>query len=282
MTDSSEKYSESKHNKMNFLEHLEVLRWIFMRIVVVLFIISCVIYIFREFVFHEIVMASKDMDFWTYTKFCDLSHFFNSLWPNFIEAEVMCFDSIDPDFLPGKVTGKFITAMLVAIIGAIIVTFPYILWEFWRFLKPALYPKEKKSARGLVFFSSLLFMAGILFGYFIINPLSVHFLIGFDMGYETLNHFPMNSFMAIVASTTLAAGVMFELPVLIYFLSKAGIIPPEVMKKYRKHSFIATLILAAIITPPDVISQIIVAIPIVILYELSIFISRWVNKRRVI
>ena len=253
-----------------------------MRIVVVLFIISCVIYIFREFVFHEIVMASKDMDFWTYTKFCDLSHFFNSLWPNFIEAEVMCFDSIDPDFLPGKVTGKFITAMLVAIIGAIIVTFPYILWEFWRFLKPALYPKEKKSARGLVFFSSLLFMAGILFGYFIINPLSVHFLIGFDMGYETLNHFPMNSFMAIVASTTLAAGVMFELPVLIYFLSKAGIITPEVMKKYRKHSFIATLILAAIITPPDVISQIIVAIPIVILYELSIFISRWVNKRRVI
>ena len=161
MTDSSKKYSDSRHNKMNFLEHLEVLRWVFMRIVIVLFVIACVVYVFREFVFHEIVMASKDMDFWTYTKFCNLSHFFNSLWPNFIEADVMCFDPINPDFLPGKVTGKFVTAMLVAFIGAIIVSFPYILWEFWRFLKPALYPKEKKSARGLVFFSSLLFMAGI-------------------------------------------------------------------------------------------------------------------------
>lgn len=282
MTNNSKKKSKSKQNQMSFLEHLEVLRWIFMRIVIVLFVIACFVYFFREFVFHEIVMASKDMDFWTYIKFCNISHRLNSIWPNFIEADVMCFDIINPDFLPGKVTGKFVTAMLVAMIGAFIISFPYILWEFWRFLRPALYPKEKKSARGLVFFSSLLFLAGILFGYYIINPLSVHFLIGFDMGYETLNHFPMNSFMAIVASTTLAAGVMFELPILIYFLSKAGLVTPDVMKKYRKHSFVATLILAAIITPPDVISQIIVAIPIVILYELSIFISRWVNKRRVI
>ena len=282
MTNNPNKGSKSKHNRMSFLEHLEVLRWVFMRIIIVLFVIACFVYLFREFVFHEIVMASKDMDFWTYTKFCNISHHLNSIWPSFIEADVMCFDVIKPDFLPGKVTGKFVTAMLVAIIGAFIISFPYILWEFWRFLRPALYPKEKKSARGLVFFSSLLFIAGILFGYYIINPLSVHFLIGFDMGYETLNHFPMNSFMAIVASTTLAAGVMFELPILIYFLSKAGLVTPDVMKKYRKHSFVATLILAAIITPPDVISQIIVAIPIVILYELSIFISRWVNKRRVI
>jgi sec-independent protein translocase protein TatC len=282
MNNTSKKGSKSKHNKMSFLDHLEVLRWIFMRIVIVLFVIACFVYLYREFVFHEIVMASKDMDFWTYTKFCNISHQLNSIWPNFIEADVMCFDTINPDFLPGKVTGKFVTAMLVAMIGAFIISFPYILWEFWRFLKPALYPKEKKSARGLVFFSSLLFLGGILFGYYIINPLSVHFLIGFDMGYETLNHFPMNSFMAIVASTTLAAGVMFELPILIYFLSKAGLVTPDVMKKYRKHSFVATLILAAIITPPDVISQITVAIPIVVLYELSIFISRWVNKRRVI
>jgi sec-independent protein translocase protein TatC len=192
----------------------------------------------------------------------------------------MCFDPIDPKFLPGKVTGKFMTAMLVALIGAVIIGFPYILWELWKFLKPALYPKEKKSARGIVFFSSILFACGIFFGYFIINPLSVHFLIGFDLGTETLDYFPMNSFMGIVASTTLAAGVMFELPVLVYFLSKAGVVSPEGMKKYRKHSFVATLIIAAIITPPDVVSQVIVAIPIVILYELSIFISRSVNKRR--
>ena len=225
-------------------------------------------------------MSSKNMDFWTYVKFCELSTYLNNLWPSFIEADIMCFDPIDPKFLPGKVTGKFMTAMLVALIGAVILGFPYILWELWKFLKPALYPKEKKSARGIVFFSSLLFACGIFFGYFIINPLSVHFLIDFDLGTETLDYFPMNSFMGIVASTTLAAGVMFELPVLVYFLSKAGVVSPEGMKKYRKHSFVATLIIAAIITPPDVVSQVIVAIPIVILYELSIFISRSVNKRR--
>ncbi len=280
MSDYSGPNPANKHNQMSFLEHLEVLRWILMRLVIVLFVLACVVYIYRDFVFENIVMASKDMDFWTYVKFCELSKHLNAIWPSFIEADIMCFDPIDPKFLPGKVTGKFMTAMLVALIGAVIIGFPYILWEFWRFLKPALYPKEKKSARGIVFFSSVLFAFGVLFGYYVINPLSVHFLIGFDMGYETLDYFPMNSFMGIVASTTLAAGVMFELPVLVFFLSKAGIVTPEGMKKYRKHSFVATLILAAIITPPDVVSQIIVAIPIVILYELSIFISRRVNKNR--
>ena len=282
MADSSGPNSGNKHNQMSFLEHLEVLRWIFMRLVIVLFVIACVVYVFREFVFHEIVMSSKDMDFWTYEKFCQISHYFHDLWPSFIEEDVMCFDAINPKFLPGKVTGNFMTAMIVSLIGAIIIGFPYIIWEFWRFLKPALYPKEKKSARGLVFFSSLLFMCGVLFGYFIINPLSVHFLIDFDLGFPTESLYPMTSFMAIVASTTLAAGIMFELPVLVFFLSKAGIVTPEGMRKYRKHSFVATLVLAAIITPPDVISQIIVAIPIVILYELSIFISRRVNKKRAI
>ena len=280
MSDYSGPNPGNKNNQMSFLDHLEVLRWVLMRIVIVLSVLACVVYIYRDFVFENIVMSSKNMNFWTYVKFCETSRYLNSIWPSFIEADIMCFDSIDPKFLPGKVTGKFMSAMLVALIGAFIIGFPYILWELWKFLKPALYPKEKKSARGLVFFSSILFAIGILFGYFIINPLSVHFLIGFDLGTETLDYFPMNSFMGIVASTTLAAGVMFELPVLVYFLSKAGIVSPNGMKKYRKHSFVATLIIAAIITPPDVVSQIIVAIPIVILYELSIFISKSVNKRR--
>lgn len=270
----------NKNNQMSFLEHLEVLRWIFMRIIIVLLVFATVVYIYRDFVFHEIVMTSIQDDFWTYLKACDFSHWLNNLVPDLISPDAICFDSIEVKLLPGKAAGKFMTAMIVSLIGAVILGFPYFIWEFWKFLKPALYPKEKKSAKGLVFFCSLLFMLGILFGYFIINPLSVHFLLTFDMGFETLNHFPTNSVMAIVASTTLAAGVMFELPVLVYFLSKAGIATPEGMKKYRKHSFIATLVLAAIITPPDVFSQIIVAIPIVILYEISIFISRRVNKKR--
>ena len=127
MTDTSKQQSKSKHNQMNFLEHLEVLRWIFMRIVVVLFALACVVYIFRDFVFQEIIMASKEMDFWTYKQFCNMSHSLNKIWPSFIDSDVMCFEPINPEFVPGKVAGKFVTAMLVAFIGAIIVAFPYIL-----------------------------------------------------------------------------------------------------------------------------------------------------------
>lgn len=273
---------EGKHNEMTFLEHLEVLRWILMRVFIVISVFAIVVFIYRDFVFQEIVFASQKMDFVTYQKFCEASTFLNELFPDIVDADAMCFNPIDAKFLPGKMTGKFMTAMLVAIIGGIIIAFPYIIWEFWRFLKPALYPNEQKSARGLVFFSSLLFISGILFGYFVINPLSVHFLIDFDLGLEKgeINDlYPLNSFMGIVASTTLATGVMFELPVMVYFLSKAGLVTPEGMKQYRKHAFVITLLVAAIITPPDVFSQILVSIPIVILYELSIFISRYVKKK---
>lgn len=280
MGDSRGPKSEHKQNQLSFLEHLEVLRWILMRIVIVLTVFATVVFIYREFVFQQIIFASQRMDFVTYVQLCKLSEFLHFHVPQIFDATSLCFDAIDPFFLPGKMTGKFMTTMLVSIIGGAIIAFPYIIWEFWRFVSPALYPTEQKNARGLVFFSSVLFLAGILFGYFIINPLSVHFLIGFDMGVENVKElYPINSFMGIVASTTLATGVMFELPVMVYFLSKAGLVTPEGMRKYRKHAFVATLLVSAIITPPDVFSQILVSIPIVILYEMSIFISKYVNKK---
>lgn len=280
MSDNRGPKSEHKQNQLSFLEHLEVLRWILMRIVIVLTVFATVVFIYREFVFQEIIFASQRMDFVTYVQFCKLSEILHFHLPQIFDAKALCFDPIDPFFLPGKMTGKFMTAMLVSIIGGAIIAFPYIIWEFWRFVSPALYPKEQKNARGLVFFSSVLFLGGILFGYFIINPLSVHFLIGFDMGVDNVKElYPINSFMGIVASTTLATGVMFELPVMVYFLSKAGLVTPEGMRKYRKHAFVATLLVSAIITPPDVFSQVLVSIPIVILYEMSIFISKYVNKK---
>lgn len=282
MGNTSGPNTQHKHNQMTFLDHLEVLRWILMRVVVVLIGFATVVFIYREYVFQNIIFASQKMDFITYTKFCDFSGFLNSLLPDLVDSDSMCFEPIQAKFLPGKMTGKFMTAMLVSFIGGAIIAFPYIIWEIWRFLKPALYPKEQKSARGIVFFSSVLFLFGILFGYFVINPLSVHFLINFDFGINNIEElYPLNSFMGIVASTTLATGLMFELPVLIYFLSKAGIVTPEGMRKYRKHSFVGTLLLSAIITPPDVFSQVLVSIPIVILYEISIFISKSVNKKSI-
>lgn len=271
----------SKSNQMSFLQHLEVLRWILMRVVCVILVLAVVVFMYRDFVMTEIVFASQSMDFITYEWFCDFSMLLNEYFPDFFEKDAMCFEPIDPYFLPGKMTGKFMTAMLVAFIGGAIIAFPYIIWEFWRFLKPALYPKEQKKARGMVFFTSLLFMIGILFGYFIINPLSIHFLVGFEMGFDkVVDQYQLASFMGIVVSTTLATAVMFELPILVFFLSKAGIMTPEFMKKYRKHAFVLTLLISAIITPPDVFSQILVTIPVVILYEISIFISRAVNKKK--
>ena len=281
MADDFEPNEGHKQNQLSFLEHLEVLRWILMRVVVVVSVIAIVVFVYRDFVMTEIIFASQSMDFATYGWFCDFSSMLNSLFPNYIEKDAMCFSPIDPYFLPGKMTGEFMTAMLVSLIGGGIIGSPYIIWEFWRFLSPALYPNEKKSAKGMVFFSSLLFILGILFGYYIINPLSVHFLVDFKMGFDKIiKQYQLSSFMGIVASTTLATGVMFELPILIYFLSKAGLITPEFMRKYRKHAFIITLLVSAIITPPDVFSQILVTVPIVILYEISIFISSAVNKNR--
>lgn len=281
MSDDQGPNTGSKSNQMSFLQHLEVLRWILMRVVSVIFVIAIVVFIYREYVMTEIIFASQSMDFITYEWFCDFSLILNEYFPTFFEKDAMCFAPIDPYFLPGKMTGKFMTAMLVAFIGGAIISFPYIIWEFWRFLKPALYPKEQKKARGMVFFTSLLFMIGILFGYFIINPLSIHFLIGFEMGFDkVVDQYQLASFMGIVVSTTLATAIMFELPILVYFLSKAGMMSPEFMRKYRKHAFVLTLLISAIITPPDVFSQILVTIPVVILYEISIFISRAVNKKK--
>ena len=280
----SEKYEPNeghKQNQLSFLEHLEVLRWILMRIVMVVCALAIVVFIYRDFVMTDIIFASQSMDFPTYSWFCDFSSMLNSILPDYFDKDAMCFTPIDPYFLPGKMTGKFMTAMLVSLIVGGIIAFPYIIWEFWNFLSPALYANEKKSAKGMVFFSSILFIFGILFGYYIINPLSVHFLIDFNMGFgKVVEQYQLSSFMGIVASTTLATGVMFELPILVYFLSKSGLITPSFMRKYRKHSFIITLLISAIITPPDVFSQILVTVPIVILYEISIFISSAVNKKR--
>tara|TARA_B110000211_G_C14063541_1_gene546678 strand:+ start:501 stop:1352 length:852 start_codon:yes stop_codon:yes gene_type:complete len=281
MANDFEPNEDHKQNQLSFLEHLEVLRWILMRIVIVVSVLAVVVFIYRKFVMTEIVFASQSMDFVTYGWFCDFSSMLNSFLPDYFDKDGMCFSPIDPYFLPGKITGEFMTAMLVSLIGGGIIGFPYIIWEFWSFLSPALYPNEKKSAKGMVFFSSVLFILGILFGYYIINPLSVHFLIDFNMGFEkVVKQYQLSSFMGIVVSTTLATGVMFELPILVYFLSKAGLVTPEFMRKYRKHSFILTLLISAIITPPDVFSQILVTIPIIILYEISILISSSIHKRR--
>jgi sec-independent protein translocase protein TatC len=169
---------------------------------------------------------------------------------------------------------------MVAIVVGLIISSPFIFYEIWRFIKPALYDKEKKHASGAVFYTSVLFLLGILFGYFLIVPLSIDFLTTYSVSAEVENQINMRSYISTVTSITFASGIIFLLPIFSYFLSKVGILTPQFMRTYRKHSYVVMLLLSALITPPDVFSQVMVAIPLVFLYEISIFISRSVVKKR--
>jgi len=164
--------------------------------------------------------------------------------------------------------------IIVSLVAGLIAAFPYFLYEVWRFIKPALKKKEKNFARGMVFWGSFLFMCGVAFGYYVITPLSVQFLGGYTVSDFVYNQINLRSYISTVTTITLACGLIFQLPIVVYFLSKLGIVTPELMKKYRRHSVIAVLILAAIITPPDISSQVLVALPLFILYEISILVSR--------
>ena len=187
---------------------------------------------------------------------------------------MFCFSNPPFELLNTKMAGQFTTHLWVSILGGIVLSFPYALWEIWRFIAPGLTPKERRASRGILLGSSLLFFFGIAFGYWLISPLSVQFLGSYSVSQEVINRIDLVSFMRTVSSVTLASGILFELPVLVYFLSRAGILTPEVMKKYRRHSIVGVLLLSAVITPPDIFSQILVALPVLLLYEGSIGISR--------
>lgn len=254
-------------SQMSFLDHLEILRWHLIRIAIALVIATSLAFVFKHIVFDIIVLAPIFDDFVTYRAFCDLSHAMGM-------GDKLCFDEMKFELINISMAGQFSMHIIVSLVAGLILTFPYILYEVWRFIKPALKKGEKNFARGLVFWGSLLFMLGVAFGYYLITPLSVQFLGGYTVSDFVYNQINLRSYISTVTTITLACGLIFQLPILVYFLSKLGIVTPELMKKYRRHSVIAVLILAAIITPPDISSQILVALPLFVLYEVSILVSR--------
>ena len=177
------------------------------------------------------------------------------------------------------VAGQFSAHLWTSILAGFIIAFPYVIYEFWKFVSPGLHKNEKKNARWFIFSSSILFFTGILFGYYVVTPLSVNFLGSYSVSNEIFNDFDLSSYIGLVRASVLASGLIFELPILIYFLTKVGMVTPVFLKKNRKYALVIVLSIAAIITPPDVISQIIVSIPILILYEISIFISKATFKK---
>lgn len=259
-------------DNMTFLQHLEVLRWHLIRAIGSIFIFAVLAFFFRGFIFDTVILAPKMPYFFTNEMFCKFG--------NWIGSKYLCINSEPFQIINIKMAGQFSMHIMVSLIAGFILAFPYVFWEFWRFLKPALYNKEKRYARGAVFFTSILFSLGVLFGYYLIVPLSVHFLGNYNVSNDVLNQINLGSYIQTVTSVTLAAGVIFELPMLIFFLSKVGLVTPEFLKKYRRHSIVVILALSAIITPPDVFSQVLVTFPLIILYEAGIKISRRINRQR--
>jgi sec-independent protein translocase protein TatC len=266
------KRTGGKDGEMTFLQHLEELRWHIIRSIVAIVVGAIVAFIFKNVIFDTILLAPKNPDFITNRLLCRLS--------DLVNMPVLCINQKPLQLISIKLSGQFTTHINIAIVSGIILAFPYIFWEFWSFFRPALYEKERRHARGAVSTASLLFMAGILFGYFIIAPLSINFLSSYRVSETVLNQININSYIGSLTSVVLAAGITFELPIVVFFLSRIGVLTPEFMRKYRKHAIVVILIIAAIITPPDIFSQILVTIPLVLLYELSIFISVRVYKKR--
>lgn len=260
------------NSEMTFLDHLEALRWHLVRSAVVIFVLAIVAFIFKEILFDKIIFGPKNPQFITYRWLCTLSEKF---------SVDMCIREIPFSIISTSMAGQFTTHMIVAFTAGLVLGFPYLLWEVWLFIKPALTQKEKKYSRGFVFWASVLFFAGVMFGYYLIAPLSINFLGSYQVSSEVKNAIALNSYISIITMLTLSCGVVFELPILVYFLTQIGIISPSFMRRYRKHAVIVNLIVAAFITPsPDVTSQMLVAVPLFLLYEISIWVSAFVERRK--
>jgi len=257
---------EENENSMPFLDHLEELRWRLVKSVVAILIFAIAIFYFTEWIMDNIFLALANPEFPIFRFFC---------W-----AFGICNQEIAITFQSVEMSGQFTTNLMLAIIGGIIIAFPFIFYQLWSFVKPGLKQNELNTVRGIVFFVSILFFIGILFGYYVVAPLSVQFLGNWQMTEDIKNIITINSYLITVISTVFFTGLFFLLPVVIMIFSQLGLVTPAFLRKYRKHAFVIVLIIAAVITPPDLFTQIVVAIPILLLYEMGIMISKRIEKRR--
>lgn len=258
--------------EMSFLEHLEELRWHIIRSILAIVILMIIAFIFKNIIFDRVILGPKNPNFPTNRLLCELGEYLNTT--------ALCINTKPLNLINIKMSGQLTTHITVSMVAGIILAFPFVLWEFWQFFKPALKPSEARYASGAVFAASMLFFTGVLFGYFMLAPLSIHFLNTYEISEDVVNQINVRSYIGTLTSICLATGLVFELPIITFFLTKIGLITPKFMRTYRKHAIVVIFIISAIITPPDVFSQTLVAIPLLILYEVSIFISSRVMKQK--
>lgn len=252
--------------QMSFLDHLEELRWRLVRSAILIIVISGILWWFQEWIMDTLFLSMRSPDFITFDLLC---RYFG-----------ICVEEVPVQLQSMTVSGQFSYALMMSFLGGIVLSFPFIFYQLWSFVKPGLKQTEVKVAKGITVYVSLLFFIGILFGYFVIAPLSIQFFGSYQVSSHIQNIFTINSYMSTILSTVFYSGLLFLLPVVSYLMTKIGVISSGFLIKYRKHAIIVILILAAIITPPDLISQIIVGIPIILLYEIGILVSKRVERNR--
>lgn len=259
-------------DEMSFLDHLEELRWHLIRSIIAVLVVSIAAFVSKDFVWGTLILGPSKTDFWTYQMLCKLAEMLNT--------PALCISKLPFIIQSRLMTGQFTMHITSSIVIGFIVAFPYAFWEMWRFISPGLYEKERSAARGATFFVSILFALGVLFGYYIVLPISINFLANYQVDPTVLNEFDITSYVSTAVMIVLACALMFQLPVVVYFFTQAGMVTPEFLKTYRRHAIVIIFIIAAIITPPDVFSQILIGIPLIILYQISIGLSRSVVRRK--
>lgn len=278
------KQPEPPHKKeMSFLDHLEVLRWHLVRSVIAVLILAVLAFIYKDILFDRLIFAPKDPDFLTNRLFCKAGGWLNEFLGPIgmsINPEALCINQHPVELYNINLSGQFTTHIQISMLAGIILAFPYIFYETWRFIRPALYAREVRHSKGAIFYTTGLFMSGVLFGYFLVVPLTIHFFTGYQISNQVANEINLSSYISSFSSVILSSGIIFELPVLVYFFAKIGLVSSQFLKRYRKHAIIVLLIISAIITPPDVFSQILVGTPLLILYEASIVIARRVERNK--
>lgn len=259
--------------EMSFLDHLEELRWLLVRSSFAIVTLAIAVYFVSDFIFDDIIFGPTRVDFVTYRFFCDASHYLGF-------AETICIEELPFTIQNTSMEGQVNVFVWTCITAGFILGFPYLLWEVWKFISPALYESERKYAKVFVVTASLLFFIGVLFGYYVIVPMSVNFVATFSVSNVVKNEFNLESYISMIKTSVIAGGLFFELPIIIYLLTKIGLVTPTFLQNTRKYAVVIVLIIAAIVTPPDVVSQITVAVPMLLIYEISILISKLVVKKR--
>jgi sec-independent protein translocase protein TatC len=262
-------YLNSRKNnpqaEMGFLDHLEDLRWHVVRSAIAVAVGSIIAFIKIEWIFHNIILGPAKNDFISYKLFCDFGKLF--------DYDGFCMDPIKMEFQNTSIAGQFSMSLSSSLMIGFILAFPFILWELWRFVKPALKEKEIKLARGFIFWCSLLFFMGVLFAYYVIAPYTINFLGNYQLSPLFKNIITIDNYYDSLSNMILAMGLVFELPMLVLFLTRIGVMTPQFLRSKRRHAFLILFILSMLITPPDLFSCLIVFVPLYILYEAAVAIS---------